>query len=36
MLFFGMVIGRRNPAHPINQLVSRRAGLDEFVRFHGA
>ncbi|NRF70389.1 nitroreductase [Aquincola sp. S2] len=36
MLFCGMAIGRRNPAHPVNALVSRRASLEEFARFHGA
>lgn len=35
MVFCGMAIGLRNPAHPVNALRSRRAGLDEFVRFHG-
>ena len=35
MLFCGMAIGRRDPAHPVNALVSARAGLHEFVRFFG-
>jgi hypothetical protein len=30
-----MAIGRRDPAHPVNALVSERAPLDEFVRFFG-
>ncbi len=33
MLFCGMAIGHRNPAHPVNALVSRRAPLDEFATF---
>ncbi|MBI5256532.1 MAG: nitroreductase [Burkholderiales bacterium] len=36
MLFCGMAIGLRNPAHPVNALRTRRAALDEFARFHGA
>ena len=36
MLFAGMAIGYRNPEHPVNSLVTSRAPLDEFVRFHGA
>lgn len=35
MLFTGMSIGKRNPEHPINQLVSRRAPLEAFATFHG-
>lgn len=35
MLFCGMAIGRRDPAHPVNALVSERAALDEFAVFHG-
>ena len=35
MLFCGMAIGRRDPAHPVNTLVAERAPLDEFVRFFG-
>ena len=35
MLFTGMAIGQRNPAHPVNGLVSDRAGVDTFARFHG-
>ncbi len=36
MLFCGMAIGYRNPEHPVNSLVTSRAPLEEFVRFHGA
>ncbi len=35
MLFCGMAIGLRNPDHPVNGLVSKRAPLDAFARFHG-
>lgn len=35
MLFCGMAIGWRDPAHPVNQLVSIRAPQEEWVRFHG-
>ena len=35
MLFTGMAIGQRNPAHAINQLRSERAAVDVFARFHG-
>ena len=35
MLFTGMAIGHRNPAHAINQLRSERAAVDVFARFHG-
>jgi len=35
MLFCGMAIGYRNPDSPVNRLVTRRAPLEEFVRFHG-
>jgi nitroreductase len=35
MLFCGMAIGRRNPDHPINRLVTDRAPLEEFTHFHG-
>ena len=35
MLFTGMAIGQRNPDHPVNGLVSDRAAIDSFVRFHG-
>ena len=35
MLFAGMAIGYRNPEHPVNALVTTRAPLEEFVRFHG-
>ena len=35
MLFCGMAIGLRNPAHPVNGLRSRRAPLEQFARFHG-
>ena len=34
MLFTGMAIGQRNPDHPVNGLVSDRAGVDTFARFH--
>jgi nitroreductase len=36
MLFCGMAIGRRDPAHPVNALVSTRAPATEWLRFHGA
>lgn len=35
MVFCGMAIGLRDPAHPVNALVSERAPLDEWARFHG-
>ncbi len=35
MLFTGMAIGHRNPEHPINALLSDRAPVDRFTRFHG-
>ena len=35
MLFCGMAIGYRDPAHPVNALVSERAPLEESVRFFG-
>ncbi len=35
MLFCGMAIGRSNPDHPVNQMVSERAGLAEFATFQG-
>lgn len=35
MLFTGMAIGYRNPEHPVNAVVARRAPLDEFATFHG-
>ena len=35
MLFTGMAIGYRNSEHPINQLRSERAAVDDFSRFHG-
>ena len=35
LLFCGMAIGYRNPAHPLNDLVTRRAPLEEFARFRG-
>lgn len=35
MVFCGMAIGRRDPAHPVNALVSERAPADEWLRFHG-
>jgi len=33
MLFCGVAIGRANNDHPINSLVSERAGVDEFATF---
>jgi nitroreductase len=36
MLFCGMAIGRRDPAHAVNALVSERAPADEWLRFRGA
>jgi len=35
MLFCGMAIGHRNPAHPVNSLQSQRAALADFARFDG-
>lgn len=35
MLFSGMSIGYRDPSHPVNELVSDRAPLDEWARFRG-
>ena len=35
MLFCGMAIGYRNPDHPVNRLVSKRAPLAEFADFVG-
>jgi hypothetical protein len=35
MLFTGMAIGYRNPDHPVNSLIARRAPVEEFTRFHG-
>ena len=35
MLFCGMAIGWRDPAHPVNALVSSRAPEDEWLHFHG-
>ncbi|MCC5858859.1 MAG: nitroreductase [Ectothiorhodospiraceae bacterium] len=35
MLFSGMSIGYGDPEHPVNQLVTRRAPLEEFVQFRG-
>ncbi len=35
MLFCGMAIGHANPEHPVNSLVSARAELSAFARFHG-
>ncbi|HQT38273.1 MAG TPA: nitroreductase [Acidocella sp.] len=35
MLFCGMAIGKRNPDAAVNQLVSERAGVDEFASFKG-
>jgi nitroreductase len=35
MLFCGLAVGKRNPAAPVNTLVSDRAALDEFATFQG-
>lgn len=35
MLFSGMSIGYRDPAHPVNELIVTRAPLDEWARFRG-
>ena len=35
LLFTGMAIGLRNPAHAINGLQSERAAVDTFTHFHG-
>jgi nitroreductase len=35
MLFCGMAIGKRNPAAPVNSLVSDRAALADFATFEG-
>lgn len=35
MVFCGMAIGRRDPAHPVNAGYSERAPLEEWARFHG-
>jgi nitroreductase len=35
MLFTGMAIGYANPDHPVNALVTERAPLEAFARFHG-
>lgn len=35
MLFTGMAIGYKNPDHPVNQLVAKRAPIEEFTKFHG-
>lgn len=35
MLFAGMALGRRDPAHPLNSFRSERAPLEEFVTFLG-
>jgi nitroreductase len=35
MLFTGMAIGYRNPEHPVNQLVTQRAALQDFANFDG-
>ena len=36
MLFTGMAIGHANREHPVNGLVTERAAVDTFARFHGA
>lgn len=35
MIFAGMAVGHRNPEHAVNSLVSDRAPLESFARFHG-
>ena len=35
MLFTGMAIGWRDPAHPVNELIADRAPLEEWARFIG-
>ncbi|PWR19259.1 nitroreductase [Zavarzinia aquatilis] len=35
MLFAGMALGRRDPAHPLNNFRSERAPLEDFVTFLG-
>jgi len=35
MLFCGMAIGKRDPAHPVNSLVADRAPIEETVHFRG-
>lgn len=35
MLFAGMALGRRDPAHPLNNFRSERAPLEDFVTFIG-
>ena len=35
MLFTGMAIGHANREHPVNALVTERAPLEAFARFHG-
>lgn len=35
MLFAGMAIGHANPDHPVNAMVTDRAPLEAFARFHG-
>lgn len=35
LLFCGMAIGYRNPEHPVNTLVAKRAPLEAFARFDG-
>ena len=35
ILFCGMAVGHRDPAHPVNALRSERAPLEEWARFHG-
>ena len=36
MVFCGMAVGYRDPAHPVNALVSRRAPEAQWLRFHDA
>ncbi len=35
MVFCGMSVGYRDPAHPVNALESKRAPQEEWLRFHG-
>ena len=35
LVFCGVALGHADTAHPINQLRTDRAGLDEFARFEG-
>ena len=35
MLFCGLAIGHEDPNEPANRLITQRAAVEEFVRFHG-